>query len=203
MYVLLRIQGYKYIYIHICDNYFHEYIENIIIIFPVKFIIIMKNFFLTGYYKVHYDVENLKRIINYLHSDNYNKIHPINRARIIDDVYESFTHNYDYYKLAIDLIGYLSHEKNYVAWFSGVDLINRIIKVTSISGNNLFKNYINIITKNIIDDIGMTEHENDSKLVIRLRRSLLSIICRFDNEKCKPTAYYLYKSLINGTSEIT
>ncbi|XP_057333462.1 aminopeptidase N-like [Microplitis mediator] len=156
-----------------------------------------------GYYKVNYDVKNLKRIINYLHSDNYHKIHPINRARILDDIYESFTRNYDYYKLAVDLIGYLSHEKNYVAWFSGVDLIDRIIKVTSLSGNNLFRNYINIITKNIINDIGMTENENDSKLVIRLRRSLLSIICQFDTEKCKPTAHYLYESLINKTSQIT
>ncbi|KAH0534698.1 hypothetical protein KQX54_007077 [Cotesia glomerata] len=149
-----------------------------------------------GYYKVIYDMKNLELITNYLSTNDFKNIHSINRARIIDDVYNAYVLDNEYFEIAIRIIGYLHHETDYLPWWSGTELIKQIIQSTYIQANELFKSYINSITKNIIIAIGTVESENDSELVLRLRRSLLSIYCRFNYNECKPIAYRIFNSSV-------
>lgn len=76
------------------------------------------NFYLAiGYYRVNYDLENWKLIVNYLNSEEYWKIDVTNRAQIIDDAYHLMMVQKLDHRIFMDLLTYLSREKDYVAWY--------------------------------------------------------------------------------------
>ena len=72
---------------------------------------------MTGYYRVNYEAKNWQRIANYLDSDNYTKIHVLNRAQIIDDAFHLMITRQLNASIFWDLIKYLSRETDYVAWY--------------------------------------------------------------------------------------
>lgn len=84
----------------------------------------------TGYYRVHYDEENWKNISTVLRSNNYNKIHVINRAQIIDDALNLARVGYLKYDFVMNIVDYLSQEKHYIPWlsaFNGLSYLARRI----------------------------------------------------------------------------
>ena len=99
----------------------------------------------TGFYRVNYDAANWKLLIDYLLSENYNKIHPVNRAQLVDDALILARAGELDYNTALDLTRYLHHEDDYIPWYSALNnlafLRNRLIssgtyanlKVTSYS----------------------------------------------------------------------
>lgn len=76
--------------------------------------------FTTGFFRVHYDINNWKKIINYLNTDAYTNIHAINRAQIIDDAYYLMTKRRIFSFIPVtffELIAYLKQETDYIAWY--------------------------------------------------------------------------------------
>ncbi|XP_029169203.1 aminopeptidase N-like [Nylanderia fulva] len=71
----------------------------------------------VGYYRVNYDDENWRRILIYLNSDNYMKIHVLNRAQIINDAFYLMIEGQLNCHIFWDLIEYLHREEDYVAWY--------------------------------------------------------------------------------------
>jgi len=78
---------------------------------------------MTGYYRVNYDSSNWQKIANYLKSENYTKIHVLNRAQIIDDAYHFMAANQLNISTFLDLISYLSQERDFVAWFPMFEIL--------------------------------------------------------------------------------
>ncbi|KAG8040094.1 hypothetical protein G9C98_001210 [Cotesia typhae] len=70
-----------------------------------------------GYYRVNYDEQNWKLITQFL-KNNHTGIHLLNRAQLIDDVFNLARLNYTKYKIAFNLIGYLKKEADFVPWSS-------------------------------------------------------------------------------------
>lgn len=70
----------------------------------------MTNREISGNYRVNYDDKNWKLIMDYLKSSNYYKIHPINRAQIIDDILMFAEFGYVNHSLVFELTEYLQHE---------------------------------------------------------------------------------------------
>ncbi|XP_029177613.1 aminopeptidase N-like [Nylanderia fulva] len=72
-----------------------------------------------GYYRVNYDGENWKRIQHYLRSSRsqYNKIHVLNRAQIIDDGFHLMIAGKLKSNIFWNIIWYLQHEEDYIAWY--------------------------------------------------------------------------------------
>lgn len=80
--------------------------------------------FPTGYYRVNYDDSNWRKIANYLNSDNYTKIHVLNRAQIIDDAYHlMIAHQLDI-NIFLDLASYLSRETDFVALYPMFNILD-------------------------------------------------------------------------------
>ncbi|EFN72187.1 Membrane alanyl aminopeptidase, partial [Camponotus floridanus] len=69
-----------------------------------------------GYYRVNYDSSIWQKIVDYLKSDDYTKIHVLNRAQIIDDAYHFMMINQHDIIMFLNLIGYLSQETEYTPW---------------------------------------------------------------------------------------
>lgn len=76
------------------------------------------NYFkLVGFYRVNYDDDNWNALVDQLHN-NYTEIHVLNRAQIIDDLFNLAKINYVDYNLVMNAIRYLKNEIDVVPWYS-------------------------------------------------------------------------------------
>lgn len=76
------------------------------------------NKYIAGYYRVNYDTMNWLKIADYLNSENYTKIHVLNRAQIINDaIHLMFADRLDP-RIFMDITKYLRRETDYIAWYS-------------------------------------------------------------------------------------
>lgn len=73
---------------------------------------------LTGYYRVYYDTTNWKRLAAFLNSDDYAKIHIVNRLQIISDAFHMMKNEYLDLVTFLEIISYLSRETDPLAWYS-------------------------------------------------------------------------------------
>lgn len=107
--------------------------------------------FLIGYYRVNYDDLNWRKIANYLNSDNYTKIHVLNRAQIIDDAYHLVMARQLDIEIFLNLTNYLSRETDLIALYPFFNILrltagfHRISKINYVRVSSIIINkYINI-----------------------------------------------------------
>lgn len=82
----------------------------------------------TGYYRVNYDAESWGKIIDLLNSEEFETIHVLNRAQIIDDLLNLARAGYVSYETALAATNYLTRESNYIPWkslFTGLEYVSR------------------------------------------------------------------------------
>ncbi|XP_029666239.1 aminopeptidase N-like [Formica exsecta] len=70
-----------------------------------------------GYYRINYDTRYWQKIALYLNSENYRKIHVLNRAQIIDDAFHFMLLHKLKAPIFWELTKYLSQEIDYIAWY--------------------------------------------------------------------------------------
>ncbi|XP_025265940.1 aminopeptidase N isoform X2 [Camponotus floridanus] len=70
-----------------------------------------------GYYRVYYDTENWRKIGRYLNSKEYENIHVLNRAQIIDDAFHFAVEKELEFSVFWEIAKYLSKERDYIAWY--------------------------------------------------------------------------------------
>jgi aminopeptidase N len=93
--------------------------------------------FTAGYYRVNYDDQNWRLIIQQLKKD-HTKIHVINRAQIIDDVLNLARAGLLKYEMALEVTSYLKNEKDYLPWaaaLSGIEYLDEMLKETTSYGD--------------------------------------------------------------------
>lgn len=73
---------------------------------------------MTGYYRVNYDEENWQRIIDFLDSEDFEKIPAVNRAQLIDDAFNLAKADKLKYEIPLALSRYLKRETDYLPWYS-------------------------------------------------------------------------------------
>lgn len=71
-----------------------------------------------GYYRVNYDLENWNKLIVALNSENYQQIHVLNRAQLVDDAMSLAESGSIDYNLAVGVLMYLKEETEYAPWAS-------------------------------------------------------------------------------------
>ncbi|XP_025262248.1 aminopeptidase N-like [Camponotus floridanus] len=71
----------------------------------------------AGYYRVYYDTENWRKIGRYLNSKEYENIHVLNRAQIIDDAFHFAVEKELEFSVFWKIAQYLSNERDYIAWY--------------------------------------------------------------------------------------
>lgn len=84
---------------------------------------------LSTLYKVNYDAQNWKLLIETLTNGDFERIHVINRAQLIDDaLYLAWTGEQDY-EIAMRLIEYLQREREYLPWKSAFENLKRVGRI--------------------------------------------------------------------------
>lgn len=91
----------------------------------------------VGYYRVNYDMQNWKLLINQLNTD-HNLITPANRAQILDDLFEFARAGIIDYNFVMDATKYLKNEFDYLPWetvLGSFAYIDEMLSRTSLYGD--------------------------------------------------------------------
>jgi aminopeptidase N len=97
-------------------------------------------FSFIGYYRVNYDQNNWDLLINFLKSDNYMKIHPVNRAQLLDDALNLARAGVLPYGTALELAEYLVKERDYIPWLSALNAFAFVnLRLTGTANYGVFR----------------------------------------------------------------
>ncbi|XP_071627165.1 aminopeptidase N-like isoform X1 [Temnothorax longispinosus] len=142
----------------------------------------------TAYCRVYYDTTNMKKIIRYLNSEEYTKIHVLNRAQIIDDAYAFLLEDQLDSSVFINLINYLKRERDYVAWIPMFQILKRNEKYFSLPESEGFKSYMVQIFDEVLQHVGYEENPDDDDFTKKLRLKATKWACTVGHAECKRNA---------------
>nr|XP_002056536.3 aminopeptidase N [Drosophila virilis] len=80
-------------------------------------------------YRVMYDTHNWELIIKALHSRAFKRIHVMNRAQLLDDALALAWCGLMHYELALELLDYVRHEREYMPWRAALDQLDGIYRI--------------------------------------------------------------------------
>ncbi|CAO1393773.1 unnamed protein product [Diamesa tonsa] len=151
----------------------------------------------TGYYRVNYDAENWGNISEALHMADHDGIHVMNRAQIVDDLFNLARIGIVQYKDVVDITSYLKTEKNYIPWLSAITGLAGISPRITDEHKEVFSWYVLDLMKNIYDHLTFDQKTNEPRTDIYNRNNVLAWACKYGHEACISKAkehFELYKT---------
>nr|XP_033323078.1 uncharacterized protein LOC117218638 [Megalopta genalis] len=149
---------------------------------------ILLNNLQTGYYRVNYEKHIWEKITHYLFT-NFEKIHVVNRAQLIDDVLHLARRNYTNYETALNLTLYLKNETDYIPWMSAFRNLDWLRMMFSTSKHyNIFKDYFKYIMQGLTKHVQYKISPQDSHTMKILKTKAFQWACRFDVKECIDSA---------------
>lgn len=82
-----------------------------------------------GYYRVNYDFENWHNLVVVLNGENYQQIHVLNRAQLVDDAMSLAQSGSLDYNLAVGILMYLKEETDYAPWASALFHLKHVSEI--------------------------------------------------------------------------
>ncbi|XP_043485198.1 aminopeptidase N-like [Leptopilina heterotoma] len=136
----------------------------------------------VGFYRVNYDTENWKRIIDYMNTPNFKNIHVLNRAKLLDDAYY-FAKNEKLDKnLLFNLTSYLVREDDLIPWKKAEIIFFFIFRFQGRTPEN--KKFILRLIEPLLEQTGLKVRPGDD-FFTRLKRNIaLTWICRISRKHC-------------------
>ncbi|XP_025986454.1 glutamyl aminopeptidase [Solenopsis invicta] len=141
-----------------------------------------------GFYRVNYDDSNWRKLATYLNSDNYTKIHVLNRVQIIEDAYHLMLTEQLDIEIFVELTNYLHRETDYLALrpiFTVLEEMSRFYKIPEI---NFLKQHTLHILEKYIEIVGYEEDPADDDLKKLMRYNTLKWACTLGHSECKRRA---------------
>ena len=145
----------------------------------------------TGYYRVNYDEKTWHQIHSKLLSANWDGIHELNRAQIVDDLLNLARAGVIDYNLTFAVLEYLSTETNYLPWTAAFNGFN-YLTIRLGTDTQDFARYIRQITSKAYNLLGFEEKSTDTTLDIYNRAKILAWSCKYGNSDCisKAKSYF-------------
>eukprot|EP00058_Branchiostoma_floridae_P012543 XP_002598031.1 hypothetical protein BRAFLDRAFT_221575 [Branchiostoma floridae] len=115
----------------------------------------------VGFYRVNYDTNNWRLLINHLRSDRFQDIPGVNRGTLVDDALNLAGASMLDITIALDLSQYLVRERSHVAWELAKSALGYISDILS-SGTDVYKKWqdymVHLITL-FYNDVSWTDEE--------------------------------------------
>lgn len=159
------------------------------------------NYKQTGFYRVNYDTASWLRLINQLNSQQFDSIHVLNRAQIIDDLFNLARATYVEYELVLNASRYLIRETNHLPWkafFNGLSYVYERFEEQNDYQNNL-KRYIWNITSTMYNNTEFDDYDNDTLLDRLNREMILQWACKLNISECVSKSINLFATWRNDT----
>ncbi|KAL7288625.1 hypothetical protein TKK_0017359 [Trichogramma kaykai] len=149
----------------------------------------------AGYYRVNYDEAMWRLIISDLHSESRERIHPINRANLIDDLFNLARAGEIGYDIILSATDYLVNETDYVPWKAALTNLNYLTKRFVGRGfvEQAYKDYVINLLEPSFKRLGFFDKKDDKHTDILLRKVVLETLCAFGYEKCINEAKKLFE----------
>ncbi|KFB52688.1 AGAP013146-PA-like protein [Anopheles sinensis] len=143
----------------------------------------------VGYYRVNYEPNLWEKISNALRSDNYGGIHVLNRAQIVDDLFNLAAADVMSYTAALNILDYLKTETEYLPWRAAINGLEDLSLKIHADDEKLFSNYILHIFESVYKKVDFRPPVNSERRVDSyLRREVLQWTCRHGHEDCRRKA---------------
>lgn len=146
----------------------------------------------TGYFRVNYDLQNWKLLIQQLHS-NPQMISVGNRAGLIDDAFNLARAGYLPQSIPLQLIGYLPEETSFLPWHAASRVLYQLDKLLDRTDEySLFSDYVLKQVASRYHQMGWPTSGlgNEGNILQasyqteELQRELLMLACSFGNKQC-------------------
>jgi len=160
------------------------------------------NYKQTGFYRVNYDTSTWKVLINKL-NDKFEVINVLNRAQIIDDLFNLARANYVEYDLLMSASAYLRQETNHLPWkafFNGLSYIYGRFEQQHNFQQDLNKYVLSLLSK-IYDKVGFNDRDDDTHLDKLNREIILQWACKLNKPECIKKSVDLFATWRNNGSE--
>lgn len=140
----------------------------------------------TGYYRVNYDETNWKLISDFLKSENFQQIHVLNRAQLIDDAFNLARSGRLSYKILLDLAEYIRQETDYAplySLFTGLTYLDRYLIGTDVYEE--FKDFIVDHLQIAYRSVGVTLVADEPITDVYNRINIISWLCLYGDDDCQ------------------
>lgn len=161
----------------------------------------------TSYYRVNYDDNLWKSIIEQLNKPNaaeYAKINVVNRAQLIDDSLSMARAGRVKYSVPLGIMNYLSKETDYIPWVAanrGLSLMNRLL--TSTTSNENYQNFVRKSIAAMFNKLGVNLIANEPKLDVYARQLAIDLACQAGLPACLiQTNDKLHQLMNNSTMKL-
>ncbi|XP_069688788.1 aminopeptidase N-like [Periplaneta americana] len=158
----------------------------------------------TGFYRVLYDDSLYELLIEFLKSNNYEEIHPLNRAQLLDDALNLARAGLLNYSIALELTTYLISETDYIPWtsyFRGISFLDSRLAGTELYDN--FKKYVLETVGLLHSTVGFNVLANDDHTVKLNRVNALTWACTYGDADCSLNARMLFHDWMNHPDDTT
>lgn len=138
----------------------------------------------TAFYRVNYVDDNWNKIKEVLMGDDMNKIHVLNRAQVVDDLFNLARGGVVSYSSAVDIIRYLKNETHYIPWLSANNGLTFLSQRVKTEDEAIFAWFINDLMENIYKNLTFRYKADDRRTDIYNRVNILARLCRYGHEDC-------------------
>ncbi|XP_046398929.1 aminopeptidase N-like isoform X1 [Ischnura elegans] len=147
-----------------------------------------------GFYRVNYDDRNWMLLSDYLNSNEYHNIPPVERAMLIDDAFNLARAGYINYSVVLNLTSYLHRESDYIPLYAAHRGFNFLESVLSRSNEltNLKVHMRKIMTSYFGSRIFEVTPVDDHVMKLS-RTSLLPWACKYNKDHCISKAIKLLR----------
>lgn len=155
----------------------------------------------TGYYRVTYDERNWQMLIDQLLTD-HTKIHRINRAQILDDLFHLAENGVVQYSLALRALEYFKNEKDPLPWVSIGQLtylINRMLRRTEVYG--AWQSFLRRLIKPAYERYNLTKLDGDDLQTSQMQKSIVNIACAYNLEECVQGSRDLFNRFMTNVKQ--
>ncbi|KAL7036524.1 hypothetical protein ACKWTF_008832 [Chironomus riparius] len=148
-----------------------------------------------GYYRVNYDESNWNKIIQILNSENFDQIHVLNRAQLIDDAMTFAFDGVISYDIALGIVSYLRRETDYIPWYTAMvafDKLDYILKGSEFYED--FQKFVRTLVRRLYIEYDFDRVNflsNSEQLAIELG---IMWSCRTGDKRCLDNSYSNLKS---------
>lgn len=156
----------------------------------------------VGYYRVNYDDTIWDNIRKALVSANHGKIHELNRAQIVDDVFNLGRAGLLKYERVIQILEYLKSETHYLPWYAAFQGYSYLAIRLGVTNEKYFKPYILGLLDNAYKSVGFTYNQTEKRLVTYCRANVLSWACKYGHTNCVKQSKDIYKSFMDESKPV-
>nr|CAD7587585.1 unnamed protein product [Timema genevievae] len=150
---------------------------------------------IQGFYRVNYDLTNWGLLAEYLNSGDYSKIIPVNRAQIVDDLFNLARGGYLNYTVVLDLVKYLQREVDYIPWnaaLTGLNYVEKRMRGADDYDYAVFKSFLLKLLSTAYSVLGLEEAPSDDHVTKLNRNQILTWVCKLEEPNCVQKAQEIF-----------